>query len=537
MYKTGFTHLAVPRLMILLAGVCLLAQSPKIQAADGTDASERPLPFLMASDFELLDLVGWRVEQGREDPNNPLLEPEMPWDEGGVFAHGTVLRDPIDGLWKAWQVSTPLSERSGPVNTWKQFRRLTYLESPDGIHWQRPKLRFVLWKGQEPTNILMEIWASYASVNIDPERTWPYEMFVFLDPHYGLGSGKIEGLPLAVGEKEHPYGLYRFRSKDGKEWQVTEGPITLNTTDSCFIYRTADGHYVAYHKTERSAFPGGVTPWDIGDGVVRLIGRRTSQDGSTWSDPTELVLTPDWRDSADTQFMELCPIAVPGGFVATATVYHNYSQRINLQWAASRDGVTWWRPSREPALPNPPLGDYGGGMIWPMRIPIKDGNKLYVYYSGNESLHGDLFNTKNSGPRYLKASGDFMSRLSSSLPNYGALCRAEWASDRLWALAPAIGGPYEGTATTVPQSLTGKKLLVNVVTRPQGELRVELLDNGRNVIPGFSRSDCHPIQGDHHAAYVSWTGGTEAPSSATKLRFVLKRAFLYGFATEDPEKR
>jgi hypothetical protein len=104
-------------------------------------------------------------------------------------------------------------------------------------------------------------------------------------------------------------------------------------------------------------------------------------------------------------------------------------------------------------------------------------------------------------------------------------------------LAPAIGGPYVGTATTRPQSLAGKKLLVNAVTQPDGELRVELLDNGRNVIPGFSRSDCHPLQGDHHAAKVSWKGGAEIPESATKLRFVLNQAYLYGFAAEDSENR
>jgi len=512
--------------------VSVLAHAPQCLFADGQQAKRQEmLPFLMASDFEDLNLVAWRVEQGIEDPRNPLLEPEMPWDLGGVFSHGTVLHDPIDGLWKAWQVSTPVSNQSGQPNTWRQFRRLTYLESEDGVNWRRPELSFVQNSEYNRTNILMDMWTSYASVNIDPERPSPYEMFVFLDPTYGFGTERIEGLALPPGKEKHPYGLYRFQSKDGKRWNVVEGPITLNTSDSCYLYRTSNGKYVAYHKTERSAFPGGVTPWDIGDGLVRLIGRRTSEDGSTWSDPTELVMTPDWRDSADTQFMELCPLEVSSGYIAIVTVYHNYSQRIDLQWAASRDGVTWWRPNREAALPNPPLGEYGGGMIWPMQSPIIDKNKLHVYYAGNESLHGDLFNTKDAGPRYLKASGDVMSRLSSSLPNYSALCRATWTADRLWALAPAVGGPYEGSATTKPQSLAGKDLLVNVVTRHEGELRVELLDNSRNVIPGFSRSDCHPIQGDHHAMQVSWTGGTEAPPSATKVRFILKRAYLYGFGT------
>jgi len=61
--------------------------------------------FLMSEDFVERHNVGWRVELGEEDPSNPLLEPGCPWDSGGVFSHGTVLRDPTDGVWKAWYVS------------------------------------------------------------------------------------------------------------------------------------------------------------------------------------------------------------------------------------------------------------------------------------------------------------------------------------------------------------------------------------------------------------------------------------------------
>ena len=108
----------------------------------------------------------------------------MPWDTGSVFAHGTVLHDPIDGLWKAWQHSMP-----APAGKPEKFEsrwwqpRLTYLESKDGVHWQRPKLKFVPWKGHAETNILLDGYNSYASVNIDPGRKdAPYEMFAFRHP-------------------------------------------------------------------------------------------------------------------------------------------------------------------------------------------------------------------------------------------------------------------------------------------------------------------------------------------------------------------
>jgi len=55
------------------------------------------MPLLMPDDFSELHLVGWRVEPGQPDPDNPLIEGEMPWDRGGVGIHGSVFRDPLDG--------------------------------------------------------------------------------------------------------------------------------------------------------------------------------------------------------------------------------------------------------------------------------------------------------------------------------------------------------------------------------------------------------------------------------------------------------
>jgi hypothetical protein len=295
----------------------------------------RPLPFLMAEDFEDLDFCAWRVEPGRPDAHNPLVEPAMPWDAGGVLAHGTVLHDPIDGLWKAWQHSIPVPDEKPEklkfeARWWQP--RLNYLESKDGVTWQRPKLRLVPWKGHEETNLLLDGYNSYASVNIEPGRKdAPYEMFAFRYPGKLGEPPVIAGLPLPSGKDKHPYGLYRYRSQDGKAWKAVEGPIQLDTSDSCYIYRLKDGTYAAYHKIGMPAFPGGLTPFDVGDGEVRLIVRRTSKDGSHWSDPPALVMAPDWRDPADTQFMELCPLEVPGGYVASLTVFHNMTQTIDLQ--------------------------------------------------------------------------------------------------------------------------------------------------------------------------------------------------------------
>ena len=56
------------------------------------------LSFIIDEDMATRDKVNWRMERALQDPANPLLEPFYPWDSGAVFTHGSVLRDPIDGL-------------------------------------------------------------------------------------------------------------------------------------------------------------------------------------------------------------------------------------------------------------------------------------------------------------------------------------------------------------------------------------------------------------------------------------------------------
>lgn len=522
--------------------VALLAVMSHTAPASSLGAEDPRLPFLMADDFEDLDFCAWRIEPGQSDPHNPLVEPAMPWDAGSVGAHGTVLRDPIDGLWKAWQISlqVPTAQPTPQDASWWK-PRLTYLESQDGVNWKRPKLKLVPWKNHLETNLLLDGYSSCASVNIDPARKdAPYEMFLFRNPDDVGISLPIKGPPLPPGKTKHSTGLYRYRSRDGKSWTPENGPVQLATSDNCFVYRLPAGGYLGYHKTQIPAFPGGVVPFDVGDGGLRVLGRRTSQDGIHFSDPTQIILTPDWRDAQDTQFMELCPVAVPGGYVALVTVYHNLAQTIDLQWAASRNGIEWWRPERRPALANAPLGDYGGGMLWQMHHPILEGNRLHVYYGGTEGLHGDLYNTRASGPRSLRTRGESLSRLSFGYGgDYGALCRATWTSDRLWSLASAHGGYTQGAATTKRASVTGKglagkQLVVNVNTRPGGTLRIELLREDGRILPGFSAADFEPIAGDHHATVARWKGGDRAPVDASKVRFLLNRAFLYAMEWREP---
>jgi hypothetical protein len=78
----------------------------------------------------------------------------------------------------------------------------------------------------------------------------------------------------------------------------------------------------------------------------------------------------------------------------------------------------------------------------------------------------------------------------------------------------------------------GKQLTVNAVTVGDGTLSVELISAGQ-PIPGFSRSDCTPIVGNHHSGVVQWKAGTRIPADNVQVRFYLQRAHLYGFDVQD----
>lgn len=509
----------------------VLGSSPTTILAQSTR-----MPLLMPDDFSELNLVAWRVELGTPDANNPLIEGGMPWDAGGVGIHGSVFRDPIDRKWKAYLVCTPAEATpdDDPKKPWASenhaHRRVCLFESDDGVRWARPKLDNVVFGTHKKTNIIFDVddgVSAYSSILIDPSNPdSPYEMFALRE-----SWSKVKGKP------PQGNGYYRYRSKDGKHWQrfgnVVNDPMK---GDLCFFYKDAKEGYVAYY---RLGAPGKKTDHlpVYEDFPRRSCFRAVSKDGNKWTKDPLMALTNDDRDHRDTQYQECVPLKVPGGYLGMITMYHPITQTLNLRLAASRDGRQWWFPDRRPCFDNPPLGEYGGGMIWQSQYPIIDKGRLFIYYGGTEGPHRQISDTRAPSKQigYLEKVIDHGAHF---LPFNSALCRVSWRVDRIYALASAAGGPTEGTAVTRSQMLAGKKLFVNLLTRPakasasarhlDGYLQAELLDDAGKPLSGFTRDDCPPLKGDHTELAVAWKGGESAPAEARQARFYLRRAFLHG---------
>ncbi len=499
------------------------------------------MPLLMPDDFSELNLVAWRVENGKPDKNNPLIEGEMPWDAGSVMSYGTILIDPIDGLWKAWIFCAPAEvEMKGLSSKNEGNSHLCYFESKDGVHWIRPELPYFPYGKYKKTNLMFDgkkvVGRRWASVIVNPKnKEWPYEMFVF----QGIAQ---ERRYLEKLWNEGYSMLSRYHSKDGKKWECIneniKGPMNSAVA---FVYPDGKGGYITYYCELRNVRKTDYKPvWDYAgaNGAVRTISRAVSKDGNSFfRNPDRILVDKDARDHPDAEYFELVPIKVKGGYIAMITMDFPINGVLNLRMAASRDGIHWWYPDRRQCLNNPPLGDYGGGMIFQTKNLIVQNDTLFVYYGGSEGLHSDLHDTrkhrKKIGMEYVA------DEASGALPTNSALCRAYWRFDRMYALAPVAGGPTLGMAVTKEADLAGKQLRINLKTRPPkkvskpnfdaGYLQVELLNADGNPIPGFTRSDCPRLSGDYKSLLVKWKGGDKAPKGAKKAKFYLKRAFLYGF--------
>ena len=499
------------------------------------------LSFILEEDMAERDNTGWRMEQAVRDPANPMIEPHYPWDSGCPFAHGTFLIDPIDGLWKGWYISGPAGKAD-----FENYRILTYATSEDGVNWTRPELDLCPRPGHPKTNILFDFDSGgssmYASVIVHPgaEPDRRYEMFCMRGPdRSGEESPRfVRGIERKPGQEFHPFATYRYFSNDGIHWKAHEGPLLEPQTvgmkmtmpyaspqggaDQASYYSNRklgmdDDGYTLYQKVGEPMHPGGLVSHDCFPWGRRVIARRTSPDGSNWSTP-EVTIQPDWRDPHDQQFMEVTPHKVRGGILGLLCCYNVREHTIDFQLAGSEDGRLWSRPSRQPTLPVSPLGDYGGGMLWPTHEFIEHDGRLYMYYAGLEGLHGDT--SFGIGPNLWNF--------------YGAMCRASWEVDRYWSVVSGIGSVYEASFRSHAAPAGGKKLILNAATSTvsEGELSVELTDPEGKPIEGFTRDDYQPWHGDSKAQQARWTGGDVCPRDDAAARFFIRRARLYGFAWE-----
>jgi hypothetical protein len=176
----------------------------------------------------------------------------------------------------------------------------------------------------------------------------------------------------------------------------------------------------------------------------------------------------------------------------------------------SRDGWQWSRPERRAFYGvSEKRGDWNWGNVQSTGgCCLVVGDQLYFYVSGRagKSFPGSTENDAggSTGLAILRRDG-FASMDADSKD--------------------------EGTLTTRPVRFSGKHLFVNL-DAPDGDVRVEVLDEKGVVMEPFSLANCVATKGDKTLEEVRWKGTADLKSVAGKtvqFRFHVRNGRLFSF--------
>jgi hypothetical protein len=256
-------------------------------------------------------------------------------------------------------------------------------------------------------------------------------------------------------------------------------------------------------------------------GSPNSIGRSTSPDFATWSEP-ERVIAPEPSERTKA-FKGNAAFFYENLYLGFLWVFDrpqsskNVTQIADTELVFSRDGVKWERAfPNNFFLPRGEAGTWDREGVTPV-APVVYKDKIWIYYSGwNYPYGGAALKPIQEG--WIE-DGQRMQ------------CAIGLATLRLDGFVSLDAGQELGVLTTKALQVSGS-LIVNADIR--GELRVEILDDRGQPIPGFSAKECEPIRSDSIRHVVRWKGKSAAALTLrdrpAKLRFTIRNGSLFSFS-------
>lgn len=445
-----------------------------------------------------------KFHQPKLHPATPVLKPETPIEMNGgycpvacTFQDG-VFFDPADNLFK-------MTYHAG----W--FAATALATSRDGIHWDRPVLPI-----DGLTNRILPI--SYPRMRdgagfwLDTFAKDPAERFKMM-VYYRHGS-----------HPSMPYVDYDFDGVKEQYAEIYTSPDAINWTARGRTGLCGDNSNFYYNPFDKK--------WYYSLRVHAEMGRQRSYvahddfvEGRNWveQDRKPLVV-PDAIDHAsplgvvpseiynfDAVAYESVMLGVYGMFRGPQnpeSFYEGLPKITDLEVGFSRNGLDWIRPNREkPFLaPSRVPGQWDRGYLHATGgVCLVVGDELYFYVSG----------------------------FSGVSPNLGTHCYAGGAVALVTLRRDgfvSLHADKSADMITKPLIFAGRHFFVNADCRA-GQMRVAVLDDEGQVIPGYDLDDCEAITTDRVTCSVQWKGGDLGALTGKPLRFrfVLENAHLYSF--------
>lgn len=437
--------------------------------------------------------------------DNPVLRPDKRWEEyrTGKFkklvsVHRTAMAfsdgvffDPQDKLFKMWYMPA-------------LFTGLCYATSVDGIHWEKPAMDFV-----PPSNLVqLSAQRDSSTVWLDHDAKNPQERFKMFMRHRVNDRGSLHTSPDGIHWSEPVWcgpGQDRttmFYNPFRKVWVfsikavVTAGMNTFEPLNRPWYYRVRK-YWESPDFLKGARWTGDAQlDWPQGSPQFWVGADKLDPPGEG---PDRLMPQLYNLDATPYESLMLGLFTLHHG-EAGANPLHPDQPKINdVNLAFSRDGFHWDRPFREPVIPvshDPKTWNYGNVQSVGGGCLIV-GDRLFMYASGRN------ITDDTTGLAFFRRDG----------------------------FASMEAGDREGTLTTRPVKFSGRHLFVNVLA-PDGELRVEVLDEAGKVIAPFGQAESIPTMGDTTRLKVRWKQGddlSKLAGRAVSFRFHLKRGALYAF--------
>lgn len=432
-------------------------------------------PYLFIDDYLIADSnnIERVVNVPERDPGIP--NPIVTGKEDGCFQpYMTILQDPATGRFRIWFGRPEGDSMSRSV--------LGYMESNDGIRWERPAR---VLDSPRPIQFGVSV------VDRGPEHTVPAQRYVF--GWYMDGGFKVATSP------------------DGFDWTpLNIMPVIYHNHDISGLYY--DPLYERYIATVSVYRPG--PAWS---GKRRITMHSFSTNLIEWTTPHYVILPDDSIDPGETQFYAMDGYLRRGDLlIGMVKVLRDDLKAdeppdppdaygvgyTSLAW--SRDGETWCRDTAHIFDPDPQKGAWDHAHAWiDEQVHVDD--EVYLYYGGYARGHKvNRFEERQIGLVKIKR-------------------------DRYIARE---AGVEPGLIKTPLVVLEGEGLTLNVDAR-DGEIRAQATEADGKPLPGFAFEDCTPINTDSLTAPVTWKRPfSEISGKPLRLEFYLKNARLFAFDVE-----
>jgi len=483
-----------------------LALSAKAAAVDLADRLE-----LMVDHHLIEQLEGTRLVLGRPQPANIAVSFDQPWEKAANYV--TVIKDA--DVYRMYYRGCRLT----PDGEFDPATEVTcYAESPDGISWTKPMLRLHELHGSPDNNVIL---------GPDPRRI-SHNFSPFLDNRPGVPTNeRFKAVGGVFNDNSERFtetapaakagGLFRYVSADGIHWKLySEEPIFVGyALDSlnCLAWVPEENAYAIYLRT----WSEGGTPERPEFRGYRTVSRAVSKDFVQWSTPQRMTFgdtPPENLYTNGTQSYFRAPHLLVG------LAFRFQPERAVLsKEEMTRYGVhhTQQRGVSDAVLLTTRGGDrYDRTFLESIIRPGPDRRS---------------WSARNNAPALgvVPTSAEEMSLYV--VTHYTQpdchLRRYTLRTDGFASLEAPFAG---GSATTKLLTFTGNQLVLNYATSAAGSVRVELLDEAGQPLPGFSVADCDEIVGDEIARTVTWHGQADVAAYAgrtIRLRLHLKDANLF----------